>query len=477
MTTYIQRLRSLRANDSAQALVEFVVVIPIVLLMFFATIQTGIVAQCAQLSSYAAFAAARSYATSYSQFKAENNNNADTAHDEAQKRAKQAATLIMAPVSHAQKGEGLDVLNRVRSVSSSLNVDLLMDAMALVEGYAVATFYRIKDFEISKPANDTSSKSTITCSFEYWVPISVPGLTEIWNYLDFSKNENRMRDYVTPDYLHALGLSEEINEGLEILKQASNIPGVGAAVAEVKSEVENLLDRIMDTGYFGSTYNIHVSANCKMGFEPWSGTPSPGSEAGKCDASIDPEVAECLEDYDRLQKELKELESGMSNACHTVEFIRGVTDVPDPIVNPVTGNPNPRLNPPRELEESDYVDVPTSATWIDDDGDSETSQVNPPSTWNTSTNQLGKVKTQREQALDACETAQQENPNEDCTEEQTAFDEAVEELRIRINLFENPRKEGLTYWIRICDQLTTAYESKYEEVEGANPQECRPSPP
>ena len=115
----LKRMRRIGQDDRAQAMAEFVIIIPVVLFLFFSMLQAMVVARTALLTNYAAFAAARSYATSFSLFFGESGD-ANQAHDDATDQAKDAALLVMAPVSHAQSGEAMMVWKPIRSTMKSM---------------------------------------------------------------------------------------------------------------------------------------------------------------------------------------------------------------------------------------------------------------------------------------------------------------------------------------------------------------------
>ena len=174
-------LRRFLHDDRAQALTEYVIVIPVVLFLFFCMVETLVIAQASQLSNYAAFAAARSYATSYSKFKRQYNS-ATRANEEATDRAKNAALLVMAPVSHAQVGEGLALWNPIRGVMRSAG-QTVYEFYGLAEGFAVGMIYRMKDFTVLGPADDENPTSVVKVTFKYMVPLTIPGFAEMWDYL------------------------------------------------------------------------------------------------------------------------------------------------------------------------------------------------------------------------------------------------------------------------------------------------------
>ncbi len=339
-----QRIRNIIKDDAAQAMTEYVIVIPAVLLMFFATIQTGVIIQSAQLANYAAFAAARSYATSYSKFKHENGGDADQAHDDARKRAKNAAALVMAPVSHAQNGEGLAIWQPIRDSVANFSPPLVQDAVAMVEGFLVASLYRIQGFTISRPASDASSTATVACSFEYWTPISVPGLVEIWNFMDRAgrggehRDTERMQDYFNIESpLLSSDLNDQINQALGILDGLGQwIPGI----ADVSDNIEDGLLDVFGIGFIGSPYNVHLQAKCRVGFEPWNGSPIVGPDEADCEAVVDQATQDCVDEYQLRQDEVAALQEEMDLICDLVPAARTEENQKEAALQACQADPN-----------------------------------------------------------------------------------------------------------------------------------------
>jgi hypothetical protein len=79
-------------------------------------------------------------------------------------------------------GELSPGLYAVRGGAGTLNSD---DALRqqLLEGFAVAFVYRIEGFRITGPVSDEDPRGTVDCQFTYRIPLAVPGLASLWNYL------------------------------------------------------------------------------------------------------------------------------------------------------------------------------------------------------------------------------------------------------------------------------------------------------
>lgn len=305
-------------DEKAQALTEFVIVIPVVLLTFFAAIQTMVIAQCSQQVNYAAFIAARSYATSYWELYQDKNKNHTNADKAAQKRARNAATLVMAPVSHAQFGEGLPMWNAIRGTFDGLP-EIVENLYGLGEGYVVAYVYRmkIKDSKIiaSTPSNKNDPKGILRAEFDYLCPISIPGLSELWMFFyrkkpDATGTISQHYELGAP-FVDAGGVSKAINSVQNLL----------VAIAKFVPEAHNLNLQIDDftqklhntVGFLGAPMNIRITGKCAMGFEPWSGIAR--HKGGDGTATEDPKLKKCREEMEENQKKIDEQKKKTDDIC------------------------------------------------------------------------------------------------------------------------------------------------------------------
>jgi hypothetical protein len=262
----------------AQAITEFVLIIPIVLLMFLAAIQTMVVARCAQMCNYAAFAAARSFATGHAKF--ERDGAADP-YAEARKRAHLVACMAVAPVSKATRppttgfSEAPDgIFNLELTPSGALAGTSVPNHLRqqILEGFVVALTMRVHDFSVEPaPAalETSSSKEEVTVSFRYMVPVTLPGLMEIWNWLEDFR----------PDY--------DLTEDLEIMVPR---PGRAPFIASYVGDVGNIVSNwqpYAGAGALAGPYRdyyrnggesppaIAIQARCTVGYEPLIGDIDP----------------------------------------------------------------------------------------------------------------------------------------------------------------------------------------------------------
>ena len=166
----LRSTRSVWRDARGQAITEFAIIMPIVLLFFLAILQYLQVFRASQHVNYAAFAAARSYAVHAS---------VDGA-DEATRVALDAAALALAPVARAVPREFLGVSSFTSDGSP---------AMALLEGFLTARYVRLNpdlgggSMTISRTRHAKNSPEQVNVEINYPQPIYIPGLAELWNYV------------------------------------------------------------------------------------------------------------------------------------------------------------------------------------------------------------------------------------------------------------------------------------------------------
>lgn len=214
-------------DDKGVALTEFVIVIPIVLLFFFAVLQYFDVVRASQLGNYAAYVASRSYAVHAAV-------DGDAA---AQSMAKKAACMALAPIARAVPGE----------LGTPFNFDLASVGLnflqgmfgkyggSYADGYGSAQYIRLfgnKNFIITPPGKNDDPK-VVKVEINYPQPIYLPGLKEMWNLV----------------------------AGEDIVTQLDPL----AAGTDVWAHKLNTFGKINTFPY------INVRSKCAMGYEDWSG--------------------------------------------------------------------------------------------------------------------------------------------------------------------------------------------------------------
>ena len=293
----MKRLQRFLHDDRAQALTEYVVIIPLVLFVFFAMLETLVIAQTAQLANYAAFSAARSYATSYSKFKRETNS-ADQAKDKATDRAKNAALMVMAPVSHAQVGEGLQLWNPIRNAMSGAG-QTVYEFYGLAEGFAVALIYRMKEFTVTAPpdeGSDGSPTSVVKVSFEYLVPMTIPGFAEMWDFFYYETpggGKTAVHEFdVGAPFIDPGEINSALNSVLDVLVFLEGLFGDGT-FGGFKQNIEDAVEDVYSVGFLGALHNVQINAKSVCGFEPWSGNVRTDDIEDYCEGEVDPEMEAC----------------------------------------------------------------------------------------------------------------------------------------------------------------------------------------
>ena len=166
-------------DDAGVALTEFCIVIPVILLIFLAALQSWENIQSAELGDYAAYTAARTYSV---RINAGQVNNPDNLPDgiNPQDAARQSAAMALAPVARlAQGGSG--------AMGSALNVlQSLMGGSSFTSftyGFAVA--YNILqgvNFSATVQKYGSGSHLQSIVTINYPQQINVPGFASLWNF-------------------------------------------------------------------------------------------------------------------------------------------------------------------------------------------------------------------------------------------------------------------------------------------------------
>jgi len=169
-------------DDRGVALTEFVIVIPFVLLFFFAMLQYYEIVRTAQLANYGAYIAARSYSVRAAADKAPDSFGASDA-------AKFAAAWALAPVSNVSGLPGS---------SDSSATTLLANAARGVILLSLGGF--------NASTNAIGSHISADVSINYPQAINVPVFASIWNFV--SGSGSKIDTSLWPlDNAAALGLS------------------------------------------------------------------------------------------------------------------------------------------------------------------------------------------------------------------------------------------------------------------------------
>ena len=258
-STLLRPTRGLRwsvlRDDSAQALVEFALVIPLILLLFFSLIQGLLIAQAAQLGNYAAYAAARVYAV---------RSGVTGLKDNAADYAKKAAALVYAPISKLAPKEVANLPGGLTSLlPGGVFPSFVGEAAEIGEGFVTAYYIRLDnvgggDFRV----NTLDSPDQFKVELDFAYPIFLPGLAEAWSLVSGERNMKT--------YLEDTGASSSTT----------------------------LASLISPYPY------VIIRSKCSMGYEPWSGTPRT-PKSTRPDAVTDPELTKRQQQMQAAQEALQ----------------------------------------------------------------------------------------------------------------------------------------------------------------------------
>lgn len=268
--------RKLRWNvipdDGGQALTEFVIVIPIVLLFFFAMIQYFSIIQASQLGDYAAFCAARVYAVSGA---------VDT---NAQDEAKSAASIALAPVARPVPGEiggntgiGQDISGLEGDMSSlASRLPGGLDVLNYCEGYFFAKYVRFNSSLLggSVTCTNEGSPAQVDVTINYPQPIYIPGLAGLWNFV----GHGNIYSDLSPN---AAGLTGITGQLLPIYAGNSSLQNFSSELSQYDSSASSSLNSIVSSIPQVLLPYVNIQSKCSMGYSSWSGIPRvpPGANA------------------------------------------------------------------------------------------------------------------------------------------------------------------------------------------------------
>jgi hypothetical protein len=280
-------------DDRAQALTEYVIIIPIVLLFFFAFLQYFAIVRASQLANYAAYAAARSYAVHDSV------DGDSTAADV----AKKAASLAMAPVAGLAAGEAAGLPFSPSSLIPSDFPSGLSGLANIALGYATAYYVRF-DGTIGGGSVNCTNEGTQTepdgsnppkqvdVTINYPQPIFLPGLAEAWSIVAGDGLYNSMKP---------------LRQGL------TGIPGTALPAIESYEQAQQTMkqfDVYLPNLPFTFFPYVNVQAKCSIGYEDWgsqtSWRPRAGSSSNNTDASPDPNGQNQLNNIQQQQQQTQQ---------------------------------------------------------------------------------------------------------------------------------------------------------------------------
>jgi hypothetical protein len=254
-------------DEGGQALTEFVIVIPIVLIFFFSMVQYFSIVQATQLGNYAAFEAARVYSVRGA---------VDT---NAVSEATIAASLAMSPVARPVPGEiGGSSLSTISSaisdITSILSTIIGSQATDILEGYGMAEYVRYNSDLLGGSVNcsvtnfNFNSPTQVVVSINYPQPIYIPGLAELWKFLGpsniysgtqpLANGLTGIPKYLLPVYAGNLPGQSYLND----LQQYDS----GAATS-----LESLYNNLASDLPTVLLPYVNIQSECAMGYYAWSG--------------------------------------------------------------------------------------------------------------------------------------------------------------------------------------------------------------
>jgi Flp pilus assembly protein TadG len=296
-------------DEGGQALTEFVIVIPIMLLFFFAMIQYFSIVQASQLGNYAAFVAARVYAVNES-FDSTN------APDEATK----AASIVLAPIARPALNEiGGDTTfgNDISSVMSSLNSinggKLLADARTFGEGYAMAKYARFNSdilggsVSCSLEAYNGGTVTQVVVNINYPQPIYVPGLTGLWKML----GGQNIYASLNPQAAGLTGIPKYL---LPVYAGNSTLQSDVAQLSQYDSGLASSVQNFISGLPVVLLPYIDVQSECSIGYSAWSGTVKlPDTIDDTSETNNDSPVGQESQLFSQAQSD----QTQYTNACNT----------------------------------------------------------------------------------------------------------------------------------------------------------------
>jgi Flp pilus assembly protein TadG len=334
-------------DDRGQALTEFAIVIPIILLFFLAMLQFFADFQASQLGNYAAFEAARVYAV-------------DDPVDSggSKNEALQAAALVLAPIARPAPDE----IGGPTSVGS-LITGLLSDVMgnSLVNygvGYAMAKYVRLNSSVLGGSVNvahSGGSPDQVNASINYPQPIFVPGLAGLWNLVMGDNVYVSMKDLRT-------GLTGIPSKILPVYEGAGSLGSLTSELSKFDPGAASTLSSLASSMPTVMLPYMNVQSKCSLGYENWqkydggprkhaNGDESDSSaEAGdpKADAAAQ-QVQQDQQDQDDYKNAIPPAKSACQNLCTADTNLANAHSKDDPIINNPKASDSDKANAQKDL--------------------------------------------------------------------------------------------------------------------------------
>lgn len=318
-------------DENAVALTEFAIVIPIVLLFFFAMLQYFSIVQASQLGNYAAYVAARVYAV-----------RASIDANDAKDKAETAAAMALAPIARPVPGE-FGGPSFGSGLGGVFNTFLGSKAGNFAAGYVMAKYVRLNSSLLGGGVTVTNegSPKQVNVTINYPQPIYVPGLAEMWNL-------------VTGDKIYLS--MKSLRQGL------GGIPGTLLPVYETMDQAQQL-DQLLaqyDPGLAGSISSfvssipvvllpyINVQSKCSIGYSDWGSKdpdyrprkPASGDESDNSGGTDNPDVTGAQDKVNKANQDRKNYEDAVPDAkqkcndmCNAKADLAAAHQRDDPVLN------------------------------------------------------------------------------------------------------------------------------------------------
>jgi Flp pilus assembly protein TadG len=283
-------------DDGGQALTEFVIVIPIILLLFFAMLQYFAIVQAAQLGNYAAFVSARVYAV-----------RASIDANDAKDKAETAAALALAPIAGPAVGE-LTVGGNVPALGGILNALMGNAATKYLTGFAMAKYARFGTLGGSISNSVNGSPKQVDTTINYPQPIFVPGLAGMWNFVTGDKIYYSMKP---------------LRQGL------GGLPGTLLPVYETYNQAQQLqqqlaqfnsgIPKLPDLPTVILPY-VNIQSKCSVGYADWqkyNGGPrlhATGDESDDSGTTTNQDIGNTAQNLQKAQQDQQNYNNNLAAA-------------------------------------------------------------------------------------------------------------------------------------------------------------------
>ncbi len=295
-------------DDGGQAMTEFVIVIPIILMFFFAMLQYFADVQASQLGNYAAYVAARVYAV-------DNSVDASGSQGEAEK----AAAMALAPIARPVPGEIGGPTSVGSDIGGVLNTVLGSGLGNYVAGYAMAKYVRLNSSILggSVIVTNEGSPMQVDVTINYPQPVFIPGLAGMWNFVTGDKIYYSMKPL-------RQGLSGIPSYVLPVYETADQAQQFSQLLAQYDSGAASSISSIVSSIPVVMLPYINIQSKCSMGYANWQKydggprLPPTGSDSDSTGTSTDGQAAQ--QKLEQSQKDEEAYKTAVADAktkCNT----------------------------------------------------------------------------------------------------------------------------------------------------------------